>query len=140
LYKGTDIDGEILTDMADDLANDKKARDGIATGFPLRKKQQRLPSTWKAETYRGSEVYKISFKPEDQPGGLRRRRKFLLVGRSASGRHGISAGGDHDVSPRTSRYWCKLCSAQISGISVSSLLSKVRRRPLVSRHLWRRIR
>jgi hypothetical protein len=66
LYKGTDIDGEILTDMADDLANDKKARDGIATGFPLSGKEQQrytfhLEGT---DTYRGADAYKISFKPK----------------------------------------------------------------------------
>ncbi|MBI2681021.1 MAG: hypothetical protein HYX25_08460 [Candidatus Solibacter usitatus] len=66
LYRGTDIDGEILTDMADDLANSKKARDGIATGFPLSGKEQQryvfhLEGT---ENYRGAEVYKINFKPK----------------------------------------------------------------------------
>jgi hypothetical protein len=66
LYKDTDIDGEIISDMADDLANDRKARDGIATGFPLTGKEQQryLFQLEGTETYRGAEVYKISFKPK----------------------------------------------------------------------------
>jgi hypothetical protein len=64
-YKSVDIDGEILTDLADDLTNEKSARDGIAAGFPLTGSQQNRYTFHLegSETYHGRAVYKIGFKP-----------------------------------------------------------------------------
>lgn len=64
-----EIDGEVLTDVADDLAGDKRSKDGIARDlFPLTAKEQnhyifRLDGT---EDYRGTPVYRIYFEPKSE--------------------------------------------------------------------------
>jgi hypothetical protein len=62
-----DIDGEAITDLAEELADDRKTKDGIARDlFPLTSKQQRhyrfqLEGT---EQYQGIPVYRITFEPK----------------------------------------------------------------------------
>ncbi len=76
-YKDLDIDGELIDDLADDLANEKNSRDGVAMDlFPLRSNQQRKYVFTLAgkEDYRGKQVYRITFKPrreswDDDEGG-----------------------------------------------------------------------
>jgi hypothetical protein len=65
-YKGLDLDGDLIHDMADDLMNDRKSRDGIGQDlFPLTAEEQknydfRLLGT---EDYRGRSVYRVTFQP-----------------------------------------------------------------------------
>lgn len=66
-YKGVDIDGELANELANDLANDKASRDGITNDlFALTgEKQERYNFTLEGrENYRGTEVYRITFKPK----------------------------------------------------------------------------
>lgn len=71
-YKDIDIDGDLANDLANDTANDEHSRDGIARDlFPLTGAHQanytfRLAGK---EDYRGTEVYRITFKPK-KPGLL----------------------------------------------------------------------
>ena len=66
-YKDLDIDGEIISDITDDLTNDGRSRDGIARDlFPLtlsqiKRYKFRLAGT---ENYKGHDVYRILFRPE----------------------------------------------------------------------------
>jgi hypothetical protein len=65
-YKDFDLDADIITSMAEDMADDKNSRDGIAAGlFPLTSEEQKryLFELKGRGTYRGKEVYRISFKP-----------------------------------------------------------------------------
>ena len=65
-YKDLDLDGDLVHDMADDMMNDRKSRDGIGRDlFPLTAGEQkkydfRLVGT---EEYRGSRVYRVAFQP-----------------------------------------------------------------------------
>lgn len=65
-YKDVDIDGDLISDLAEDLTNDQGARDGIAADlFPLTGERQK-GYAFKLEdrqAYRGKEVYRITFKP-----------------------------------------------------------------------------
>src|SRR5579863_3792562 len=66
-YKGVDIDGELANEFANDLANDKESRDGITNDlFALTgAKQKKYNFTFEGkENYRGTEVYRITFKPK----------------------------------------------------------------------------
>lgn len=51
-YKNTDIDGELIDELTDDLVNDKKSKDGLSSDlFPLTTKEQtnytfRLAGVW----------------------------------------------------------------------------------------------
>ena len=66
-YKGLDIDGNLMHDMADDMMNDRKSRDGIGRDmFPLRAEEQK-PYEFKLEgieNYRGRRSYRVSFQPD----------------------------------------------------------------------------
>jgi hypothetical protein len=65
-YKEVDLDGEIIDDFANDLANEKDSRDGIACDlFPLTTGEQKkyLFSLHGTEEYRGKQVHNITFKP-----------------------------------------------------------------------------
>jgi hypothetical protein len=65
-YKGVDIDGELAKSLADDLTNNKDARDGITKDlFALTANRQRgfAFKLEGKENYRGREVYRITFKP-----------------------------------------------------------------------------
>lgn len=65
-YKGFDLDADIITSLAADMADDKNSRDGLAADlFPLTSQEQKkYDFTLKArESYRGKEVFRISFKP-----------------------------------------------------------------------------
>lgn len=61
-----DIDGELITELADELTNDEDAKDGLSRDlFPLTMQRQKslefeLAGT---ETYKGREVYRILFEP-----------------------------------------------------------------------------
>jgi len=65
-YKGLDLDGDLIQDMAQDMMNDGKSRDGIGHDlFPLTADEQkkydfRLVGS---EVYRGSPVYRVAFDP-----------------------------------------------------------------------------
>jgi hypothetical protein len=66
-YKSLDVDGELINELSEELTNNKQARDGIASDlFPLTYHQQlRYDFQFvKTETYRGSRVYRVSFKPK----------------------------------------------------------------------------
>ena len=66
-YKGIDIDGDLANELANDLANDKASRDGITNDlFALTgEKQKKYVFTFEGkENYRGTEVYRITFKPK----------------------------------------------------------------------------
>jgi hypothetical protein len=61
-----DIDGELITDIAEDLTNDKDSKDGIEKDlFPLTMQEQKdKVFTLKGrESYKGREVYRIEFEP-----------------------------------------------------------------------------
>jgi hypothetical protein len=68
-YKEMDIDGELAEDLADDLANDEKSRDGVSHDlFPLTTAEQkhyrfRLEGI---QQYRGRDVYRITFRFKDK--------------------------------------------------------------------------
>lgn len=72
-YKGTDVDGQVLDEMANDLTGDKDSRDGLAKDmFPLTTHEQlayrfRLKDT---ETYRGRKMYRIAFEPRERGGDV----------------------------------------------------------------------
>jgi hypothetical protein len=66
-YKGLDIDGDLIHDMAEDMMNDQKSQDGIGHDlFPLTAGEQkkydfRLVGK---ESYRGRDVYRVAFQPK----------------------------------------------------------------------------
>jgi hypothetical protein len=65
-YKGFDLDADLITSMAEDMAGDKNSRDGIAAGlFPLTSEEQKkyVFQLKGRDTYRGREVFRIGFKP-----------------------------------------------------------------------------
>ena len=70
-YKDVDIDGELADDFVHDFANDEGARDGIGGDlFPLTSKEQKK-YTFRLdgkEDFRGTEVYRITFKPARSSG------------------------------------------------------------------------
>jgi hypothetical protein len=65
-YKDTDIDGELIEDLTDDLINDAKSRDGFSKElFPLTEKEQarytfRLDGTRKVGAV---EAWRVTFQP-----------------------------------------------------------------------------
>ncbi len=68
-YKDVDIDGELASDLAEEFTSDKKSRDGVAADlFPLTAgKQQRYTFQMQGiETYRGRDVYRVTFDPKKQ--------------------------------------------------------------------------
>jgi hypothetical protein len=66
-YKDVDIDGELINEMSENMTNDRNSRDGLDHDlFPLTYHQQ-LKYNFKLEgtqTYRGREVYRVSFEPK----------------------------------------------------------------------------
>jgi len=66
-HKGLDLDAGLINDMSNDMTDDHKSPDGIGRDlFPLTYHQQ-LKYNFKllgAETYRGREVYRVSFTPK----------------------------------------------------------------------------
>jgi hypothetical protein len=66
-YKDVDIDGDLISDLADDFTNDRSSRDGIGRDlFPLTAAEQskyvfRLVGK---ETLHGREVYRVAFRPK----------------------------------------------------------------------------
>jgi hypothetical protein len=67
--KDVDLDGELMDDFADDLANDRGSRDGIAADlFPLASKARASYrfSLQGTEEYRGRQVFRIQFKPAEK--------------------------------------------------------------------------
>jgi hypothetical protein len=68
-HKGLDLDGELITDFADDFANDKDSRDGISREFfPLTSREQKkYRFEYKGqEIFKNREAFKIAFKPLDK--------------------------------------------------------------------------
>ncbi len=71
-YKELDIDGELIDDLANDLADDRKSRDGIAKDlFPLTTSEQKKYAFTLVgrQIYRGREIYRITFKPGGKGSG-----------------------------------------------------------------------
>jgi hypothetical protein len=65
-YKDLDIDGDLIHDMADDMMNDGKSRDGIGHDlFPLTAEEQKKYDfrLLRTEVYRGRPVYRVAFQP-----------------------------------------------------------------------------
>lgn len=66
-YKDTDIDGELIEDLTDDLINDQKSRDGFAKDlFPLTSEEQ-AHYTFRLEGKRkvgDVEAWRITFQPD----------------------------------------------------------------------------
>ena len=65
-YKGLDLDGDLIQDMAQDMMNDGKSRDGIGHDlFPLTAEEQRKYDFRLVgkEVYRGRSVYRVAFVP-----------------------------------------------------------------------------
>ena len=65
-YKDVDLDGELISDLSNDLTSDPGSRDGIAADlFPLTaRRQQHYEFTLAGrQTYRGAEVFRIRFQP-----------------------------------------------------------------------------
>ena len=65
-YKELDIDGELFSDLTEDLVNSKESRDGIPHRlFPLRTKAlDSYTFTWKGETVeKDRRIYQIGFEP-----------------------------------------------------------------------------
>lgn len=66
-YKDTDIDGELIEDLTDDMINDKKSRDGISKDlFPLTKDEQthyifKFDGTRRIQ---GVDAYRVTFEPK----------------------------------------------------------------------------
>ncbi len=72
-YKEIDVDADLISDIADDLTNEKRSKDGVANElFPLTpKQQQRYVFHLKGkEDYRGSEVYRVTFTPKPGKDGI----------------------------------------------------------------------
>jgi hypothetical protein len=70
-YKGIDIDGEVVHELAEELTADRKSKDGIARDlFPLTAKEQRKYNfrLEGEEDYRGIPVYRITFSSNKQEG------------------------------------------------------------------------
>jgi len=66
-YKSLDIDSDLANELADSLTNDKETRDGMGKDpLPLTAKmQQKFTFQLEGrEQYRGTEVYRITFKPK----------------------------------------------------------------------------
>ena len=66
-YRGLDIDGDLIRDMADDMMNDKKSQDGIGHDlFPLTGEEQRKYDFRLVgkEEFRGRTVYRVAFQPK----------------------------------------------------------------------------
>lgn len=66
-YKDLDIDGDLIRDMVNDMTADKDSKDGLAHDlFPLTANEQaKYLYTWEGkETYRGRQIYRISFRPK----------------------------------------------------------------------------
>jgi hypothetical protein len=65
-YKSIDVDGDIISDLGQDFANDESSNDGVGTDlFPLTKKDQSgyMFTLEGREDYRGTDVYRVSFRP-----------------------------------------------------------------------------
>jgi hypothetical protein len=65
-YKDTDIDGDLIEDLTDDLVNDKKSRDGFSKDmFPLTRDEQRHYrfSLKGKRTVAGVEAWHLEFEP-----------------------------------------------------------------------------
>jgi hypothetical protein len=65
-YKDLDLDGDLITDFADDFANDRGTRDGLAADlFPLTSQEQKkyVFALRGTEHWRDREVFRITFSP-----------------------------------------------------------------------------
>jgi hypothetical protein len=69
-YKDMDIDGDLINDLSEDMTNDGKSLDGLGCDlFPLTASEQRKYDfkLMGVETWRGREVYRVSFQPKPHP-------------------------------------------------------------------------
>jgi hypothetical protein len=66
-YKDTDIDGELIDDLSNDMTNDKNSRDGFGHDlFPLTSDEQPKYNFKLAgvQAYRDRQVYRVTFEPK----------------------------------------------------------------------------
>jgi hypothetical protein len=66
-YKGTDIDGSFADSLAESLTNDKETRDGMSKDplpLTLRMQEKFNFQLEGKENYRGTDVYRVTFKPK----------------------------------------------------------------------------
>src|SRR5215471_1432866 len=66
-YKDFDLDADLISDLAKEVADDKNSRDGISADlFPLTSEEQKKYgfALKGKETFRGKEIYRINFKPK----------------------------------------------------------------------------
>lgn len=89
-YKDLDLDGELISELTDDLVNEKDSRDGIPKDlFPLRTAD--LPKyefTYMGETtYAGRRTYKVGFEP-------RRKSNCVTIGTDEEGCDGGAWKGE----------------------------------------------
>ncbi|HTT61907.1 MAG TPA: hypothetical protein VMG35_08705 [Bryobacteraceae bacterium] len=79
--KDLDIDGDLIRDMVNDMTADKDSKDGIAHDlFPLTAaEQEKYDYTLEGkETYRGRQVYRISFRPKAHMDGADWKGEALI--------------------------------------------------------------
>ena len=65
-YKGTDVDGDLISDLSEAFGGDETHDDGArANLFPLTKGEQKgyIFTLEGREDYRGTDVYRVSFRP-----------------------------------------------------------------------------
>src|SRR5581483_7600736 len=63
------LDGDLVSDLRDDLVNENRTKDGIATDlFPLKSKEQEkyVFKLVDQETINGRSAYRIAFRPKDK--------------------------------------------------------------------------
>ena len=66
-YKEMDIDGDLIDDLSKDMTDDRHSKDGLGCDlFPLTAKEQRKYDfkLEAEESYRGRQVYRVSFRPK----------------------------------------------------------------------------
>jgi hypothetical protein len=69
-YKGVDIDGDLLNELADSMMHDKGGKDGISSDmFPLTYHRQLRYSFMlvKAGEFRGAKAFLVHFEPKQKP-------------------------------------------------------------------------
>src|SRR5258708_21798495 len=65
-YKSVDVDGDVISDLAEGFANSGDTKDGVSSNlFPLKKEQAHYIFKLEAlEDYRGTSVYRATFHPK----------------------------------------------------------------------------
>jgi len=88
-YKGLDLDGDLISQMSDDMTNEKESNDGIGSDFfPLTYHEQlkyHFHLVSGLEDYRGHRVWRVAFEPkhasffdDDEPGNAMWKGEALV--------------------------------------------------------------